>query len=281
MKSSSVQERSLVVVIAESDYSTSQLVVAELRKDRHLVIVRDNFEDIDVALSIQIPDLLILGNVQGVRFLDSLRKYSKLHPNMRIILLTGDEKVNQTFRNWAISKGFYDVLSSYYSNLHLLREALQEILYSYQNNPQEIPEFNTSISDLVIPELPLDLNLETNLTLETLSYRQTLYALNQITQFSKQYFNEMILANYWNKSYRSLIVEHHWLESWSINHNGTISYFSEEIPEGRLTESEYASLKLWVQGFLQECDRLINDYTSILQKAKLSVPVNQIIGFIS
>lgn len=258
--------RSLVIVFAESDYSVRLSVEYELKKDYHLIFSCTNCSEIDQVLKQQTPDLLIFGNLSELSYLESYRKYAHEFPDLCIILLTNESHINKFFQEWAISKGVYDVLSSSASNLPQLREKLQKINFLSKEPERENLE---NINEAANSE-PVLQSLESAIT-----YQQALNALNQITDFSKKYFGEMVLGNYWKKAIASLISEHPWLEGWSIGYTGLISY--SDSSNDLLTTSELSILKLWAKEFIKECDRIISDYKSILQNSKLPFPVNEII----
>jgi CheY-like chemotaxis protein len=281
--------RSLVVVLADSSLSNRSAVVEELRKDDHLAIGCGECSEVEKALSQQIPDLLLLGNLSEISYLEAYRKYSSLYQDLPIILLTKEPTINQFFRDWAVSKGVNDVLSSCTENLYLLREKMRRFAYSeLEAKISEIPvtvapmslvsepiqESHSKVSEILNPtlaSLPF-------ISSASLTYDRAITMLNEITEFSKKYFGEMVLGNYWKKAYKSSVAEHPWLSCWLIEYNGAISYFSEDIPQEQLTDEQYQSLKLWVSGFLKECDRIIGDYTELLQQKGLSIQINQIIS---
>jgi CheY-like chemotaxis protein len=274
-------ERSLVVVLAESNLPTRNAIVEELRLDSHLVVSCDGCEEVDRAVKLQTPDLLILGNLEEVSFLESYRKYSTQYQDLPIILLTKDPTTNQFFRDWAVSKGVCDVLSSCPNSLHLLRAKLQRMVYlsepSLSMDLMALEDSDRIAQAQIVTEVPVPISTPLK-SLQNPTYEEVLAALNQLTEFSKKYFGGMVLGNYWKKAHKVAVGEHPWLEHWLIEYNGVISYFSEDLPEEQLTEEQHQSLKLWVKGFLKECDRIIGEYTELLQQKDLSVQINRIIS---
>lgn len=256
-------QRSLVVVLAESNVSVRHQIVDELTKDHHLVTSCSNCEEIDRAVALRTPDLFVFGNLPEISILEAYRKYANQFQNVPIILLTDGSSVNQFFRDWVISKGVYEVLSSSPENIHLLKAQLQQMSLG--------KERVNEVVEVVTASLP-----ETSL--QGLTYLQVISALNQLTDFSKKYFGEMVLGNYWKKAHTNAALEHPWIECWSVEYTGGISYFSEDIPDEQLTDEQYQSLKLWVSGFLKECDRIIGDYVAIVLSSNLSIQVDQIIS---
>jgi DNA-binding NarL/FixJ family response regulator len=111
-----------------------------------------------------------------------------------------------------------------------------------------------------------------------LSHNEVLTALNQITDYSMNYFGAMAIGNYWKKTQANTVLEHPWLECWTVDFRGAIAYFSEAIPSEKLTSEQVQSLKVWVKCFLNECDRIIVDYSQMLAKMGVSEHVKQIIS---
>ncbi len=113
---------------------------------------------------------------------------------------------------------------------------------------------------------------------QTLTYKQTLAALNQISESSLIYFGGLVIGNYWKKAHANLVPAHPWLQYWSVNHNGVISYSDETALEASIADDRLQSLKLWVKGFIKECDRIIGDYAELLQQSEPSAELIQIIS---
>jgi hypothetical protein len=262
-------QRSLVVVFAESNLSVRHSIVDELTKDRHLVTGCGNCEEIDRTVGLRTPDLFVFGNLPEVGILEAYRKYADRFQDVPIILLTDGSSVNQFFRDWATSKGVYEVLSSSPQNIHLLKAQLQQMSLGKKYVNEVVEVFAASLPQTSLQGLT---------SLQALTYLQVISTLNQLTDFSKKYFGEMVLGNYWKKAHTNTSLEHPWLECWSVEYTGRISYFSEDIPDEQITDEQYQSLKLWVRGFLKECDRIIGGYVAIALSSNLSIEVDQIIS---
>jgi hypothetical protein len=115
-------------------------------------------------------------------------------------------------------------------------------------------------------------------SVQALTYKQSLIAINQISESSLIYFGGLVIGNYWKKAHASLVQAHPWLQSWSVSHSGAISCSSATNPEESLTDEQFQSLKLWVKAFIQECDRIIGEYTELLQQSNPSPELIQIIS---
>jgi DNA-binding response OmpR family regulator len=296
----------LRVVLIESNSSIREPLVAVLTKDNHLIASCTNANEANRAISSQMPDLIIIGDLEDLSSLEAFREYSNRCQNVSIILLSHTPDVNQFFRDWVISKGGYDVLSSSPQNFDLFRSRLQRLMHPEQapeqaaTSPAKVEAISTPTTPPSLPDPPQPsppqpqqnseqaqkISLETTEIAnpspepspQTLTYQQTLSALNQISESSLKYFGGLVIGNYWKKSHVGLVAEHPWLERWSVNHAGVISFDSDNMPQELLTEEQFKSLKLWVKGFLKECDRIILDFVELLKQSNPSFEVMQTIA---
>jgi len=297
---------SLQIILAESKIEVSQLLMDEIKKDNHTITVCTNIDQLNHQSSQFKPDILIIGTLQEFSCLEVHRQYSRKWEGLPIILLAPMVDVHEYFRKWAITRGVYDVLSSYPEKLHILRESIQEIAETKQfmkikgesitEAPQKAEVVAEPISSPVniAPAISLkeilngfdqSPNSEPDVKPNSLSvpeilptHTEVLAALQQITSNSMNYFGGMAIANYWKKSQSLTVIEHPWLSCWTIDYRGAIAYFSSEIPPEQLNSEQFASLQLWVHRFLSECDRIIGGYEQMLGQMDISQQVRQIIS---
>jgi hypothetical protein len=301
----------LRVVLLDSSLTVCQALTAELRSDNHLVTCCTSRDKADQAINAQQPDLLIIGYLGEVSCLEIFREYSKQKPDLPIVLLSHTPEVNQFFRDWVISNGGYDVVSWFPERLSLLREVLQRLAHPNQS-PQQMAKSSVEVKEVAAPtpqpnpaerippgiasqsseslQLPSERSVDVKEVVapapkaiatassQTLTYKQTLAALNQISESSLIYFGGLVLGNYWKKAHANVVQAHPWLQAWTVNHNGVISYSGESTPEASLTDEQFQSLKLWVKSFIKECDRIIGDYAELLQQSEPSAELIQIIS---
>lgn len=304
----------LQIVMAESNSTISEPIVAELSKDQHRLVRCANLQETNRSMDSHVPDLLIIGNLEDSSCLEVFRECAQKFPNLPIILLCHTLEVNQFFKDWVIAKGGYDVMSGSPQKLHLLRQGLQNLMGRGQSAepvaapapakiqepaPTPAPVSNLPSPPPAIPKPPQAIaqnakpapkepvkaaqiptsspgHKRSHLQ-QTLTYQQTFAALNEISEISLKYFGGLVIGNYWKKAHKSLIAEHLWLECWSVDHVGVISFVSQDIPQDNLTERQFESLLIWVKGFLKECDRIIADYIELLRQSNPSEQVKQII----
>ncbi len=302
----------LRVVLLDSSLTVCQAISAELRKDNHISVSCTSRDEASQAIASQKPDLLIIGYLGEVSCLEVFREYTKQSPDLPMVLLSHTPEVNQFFREWVIAHGGYDVVSWFPERLSLLREALQRLWPPKQSLPPT-PEIAVEVKKVAAPTPtpslaeripqgiaapPIDESLQTpaeralgvkevatpapklspTVSSQALTYNQTLAALNQISESSLIYFGGLVIGNYWKKALASLVQAHPWLQCWSVNHTGVISFSSETNPEDLLTDEQFQSVKLWVKAFIKECDQIIGEYAELLQESNPSKEVSQIIA---
>jgi CheY-like chemotaxis protein len=321
MNTSSQNRDFLQVVLAESNSTIYEPIVAELSKDRHQIVGCRNIQAVHQAMDDREPDLLIIGNLDDSSCLEIFRESAQKYQNLPIILLCHTLEVNQFFKDWVISKGGQDVVSGSPQKLHLLRQRLQSLV-GIEQSPQQaqsvsspakmqemappsaassklpspppatakaplaiakaIPGGNGNASAQKAPvkaeTTPAPTPQSSATALSSLTYQQILAALNQLSETSLRYFGGLVIGNYWKKAHKALTAEHLWLECWSVDHNGVISYVGANVPQEHLTERQFKSLKLWVKGFIKECDRIIADYIELLRQSNPSEQIKQIIA---
>jgi DNA-binding response OmpR family regulator len=279
-----VDKSYLKVLLVESNSSVRQVLEEELSKDNHVTAGCANSEEANQAINQQMPDLIIIGYLANESCFEMFREYSKWKfsawkRDLPIILLSHTAEVNPYYRDWVISKGGYDVLSFTPSSIQHLRERLKELIHQPMTEDSVVsgegitplPEANLSPTrqNLRPPGEPETLAFQSPPAqpAQTLNYQQTLAILNQITECSMRFFGGLVIGNYWKKTHVSLVQEHPWLQCWSVNYTGMISYSFDPISEELLSEKELESLKIWVKAFIRECDRVIADYAELLQQA--------------
>lgn len=298
--SKSSSKSSLHIVLAESKLEIIQSLLNELRKDNHVITTCKTIEQLNQESSGRKPDLLIIGTLAESSCLEVHRQYSQKWEELSIILLAPMLDVHEYFRSWAIARGVYDVLSSYPEKLPILRQAVQNLAQDLGLTNESIRLVEEVANDLnkisasssVAPSQPISLKqvltgfdqpitaLPTTtpvVAITALTYQEALEALQQITNYSMNYFGGMAIANYWKKSQTAVVSEHPWLQCLTIDHRGAIAYFESEIPSEILISDQIIGLRLWVKGFLNECDRIIGGYTQMLGQMDISDQVKQVI----
>jgi len=251
------------LALAESKPSVSQAILQEIRKDNRWVTdLCSNYQQLVQTVTRQSSDLILLGKLEDLNWLEVCRRCLKQWQNLPIILMVEQAEVSDFFREWAIERGVHDVVSIHPQNVHLLqknlmRNALKRIAQSSHRSLRAVPA---------------------NQQDETLTWEATLVALNRLTKYSSSYLGPLAIGNYWKQSHASLVTLHPSLEYWKVDYQGQIScpFISEQIAP--LTPEQLQDVQTWVRAFLKECERVIIDFSQILQSKALSADVAKLIS---
>jgi len=251
------------LALAESKSSVSQVILQEIRKDNRWVPdLCSNYQQLVQTITRQSSDLILLGKLEDLNWLEVCRRCLKQWQNLPIILMVEQADVSDFFREWAIDRGVHDVVSIHPQNVHLfqkalMRNALKSIARSASKNLRSIPATQQD---------------------ETLTWEATLVALNRLTKYSSSYLGPLAIGNYWKQSHASLVTLHPSLKYWKVDYQGQIScpFISEQIAP--LTPEQLQDVQTWVRAFLKECERVIIDFSQILQSKALSVDVAKLIS---
>ena len=263
------QKKQLIhLALAESKPTVSQVILQEIKKDNRWVPdLCSNYQQLVQTVTQQSSDLILLGTLEDLNWLEVCRRCLKQWQDLPIILLVDQLEVSDFFRKWAIDRGVRDIISVHPQNVHqfqqaLIRNVLQiAIEDSSQNNRNSNGEANAATDKS-----------------DTLTWEATLVALNRLTKYSSSYLGPLAIANYWKKSHASLVSLHPSLEYWKVDYQGQIScpFISEQIEP--LNPVQLQDIQTWVRAFLKECERVIVDFSQILQAKSLSADVSKLIS---
>ncbi|GBO51886.1 hypothetical protein APA_3467 [Pseudanabaena sp. lw0831] len=259
------QKQLIHLALAESIPTVSQVILQEIKKDNRWVPeLCSNYQQLVQTVTSQSSDLILLGKLEDLNWLEACRRCHKLWQNLPIILLVEQIEISDFFRNWAIDRGVHDVISVHPQNVHQFQTAL--IRNSLQIAIQDSRK-KDNFESYTVAKKP-----------DTLTWEATLVALNRLTKYSSSYLGPLAIANYWKKSHASLVTLHPSLEYWKIDYQGHIScpFISEQIDS--LTSEQLQDVQTWVRAFLKECERVIVDFSQILLSKSLSADVSMLIS---
>jgi hypothetical protein len=94
--------------------------------------------------------------------------------------------------------------------------------------------------------------------------KMLLVGLEEIIVASNNYFGALAQGNYWRKAHAHVADEFPSIQLWSADHFGKLNC-DASILEKSLTEEEIQALRVWVQFFIGECERIIVDYGALLK----------------
>ena len=272
--SSSPNQPSQKLVLAESQPIIFNPILSQLRKYKRLVILCSSYQQLVETCTQESPDILVLGTLPHMNCLEVYRRCHNHWPHLPIIMLANQPVVNDYFKTWALKRGISNVVSSYPQAFPLLFAAIKDVEKAAAKQRQ--------LKEISLPPPP---SLEEIFSIptpmatapETMELRKAIVALNQLTDYSRRYFGPLAIGNYWKKARNSLIKTHPWLKHWSIDHVGKISYLSNSSESEKLTTEQFHSLQVWTEAFIQEGQRVVVDFLSLLQSNYLSPQVDQLI----
>jgi DNA-binding NarL/FixJ family response regulator len=255
--------RNQKILIAEMDQRVYEPIVAQFAQAGAVVHVSGTRQALLEECDRHKPQILLLGNLPDTNSLDLFRQCRNFWQELPVVLLAHQPLINDHFREWAIKQGVQEVVSSYSQHLAQLQTVVKNILFPLLEPVS--PKAKRTIPPGVITKV-------TNPDEATeISREQAAIALNQISEFSKKYFGNLAIGNYWRKTQQELQVEHPLLDFWAVDHWGDFRVNPEAIAPTtpQLTRAELRSLQIWVAHFTQECSRIVVDFSKLLQQYAL------------
>lgn len=100
------------------------------------------------------------------------------------------------------------------------------------------------------------------------SLKQTLEALNQLSQFSTHYLGKHVIVNYW----KSTRPSYEWLECLQIDRSAYFSLVEPALhPLHRpLSADEQQWIRAWVQAYTERCAQVIREFPNFVQQRALN-----------
>jgi hypothetical protein len=230
------------ILLAESD----PLEMARIRLNidlgfRSRIKVVRNYNELLLNMVKEIPQLLILGKIDQLNYFQICQECHKIHKDLPIVLLSRQEVINDSFHQVVKGYGVTDIISNNFERLNQLLQALD-----LREQPINI-----------LPSEPVATG------------KMLLAGLEEIVTASNNYFGALAQGNYWRKSHARIVDEFPFIQLWSADHFAKLNC-DASLLEKELTDKDIQSLRVWVQFFIGECERIIVDYGTILNNSALS-----------
>lgn len=232
---------------------------------------RPYFFGLDEALSFQQKETLTQGILQVIKTapegVDAFEIYFtgyqiyiyKLPRNIIFLALTSSELVPSDYLQVAqpLLQALQDNTGNVIATFGLLASNI--MTQSGQNYWGKSPIAEVSAS--VAAEVP---TLVETIPPPSVTIKDLVSALNQLSDFTKQYLGTTLIANYWQAT-RPKIA---WLDDFQIKRGGEISFSgSLTIP---LTVAQHQEVQQWVTAFIQRCTQIIRDFRSLVEHKGLT-----------
>ncbi len=104
-----------------------------------------------------------------------------------------------------------------------------------------------------------------------------LIILQEISTIGSKHFGSLALGNYWRKSHTQVSIKSTFIQGWVADHFGKISC-NEIILERELTDEDIQVVRLWVQKFIEECERAKVNFREILDDSNISLMGKYFLG---
>jgi hypothetical protein len=236
---------SIQVVLAESNpFEVDRIRLSVGREFQAGIRVASSYDDLIAKITAELPQLVLLGRIDRFNYFDICKDCHEIREKLPIFLISREETISESFLKLAKTRGLTDIIEPDPVKLNLLFQEIGKPVYLPQISK---PSF----------ELPI--------------VGKTMLAwLEEIIIISNNYFGPLAQGNYWRKSRAQIIDEFPFLSNWSVDHFSKISC-DENVLDRELTDEDIQSLQVWTRIFIEECERIITDYRSVLNNSNLSL----------
>jgi hypothetical protein len=253
---------SIKILLAEANPVEFDRIRSNVDQEfRDLIQVVQNYEDLLTRLTLDIPQLLLIGRIDKFNYFDICKECHKLRQDLPIVLISREEKISESFRNLAITRGLTDVVDADPVQINKLFLTLKPTSQIQQIRSQSLQPIAQPVKVQPASDWSSDLPI---IGKTMLAWLETIVAI------SNNYFGPLAQGNYWRKTHTQIIDKFPLIANWSVDHFGKISCH-ESILARELTDEDIQCLRVWVQMFVEECERIIVDFTSILDNSDLSI----------
>ena len=257
------------ILLVESDPTEIDRIVANIdRKFRAGITIARDYSEMLASITRSRPQLVILGKIDKNSYLEIARDCHAIRQNLAIVLLSSQGLIIDSFRQLVKTCGLTDVIGRDAIHLNNLLESVTKSYRQQLTNPPLVQPTQPT------PQPPISESLgqltSTHLASQpTISGQSILAALNEIAAVSNNYFGPLAQGNYWRKAHACIIDEFPAIEKWSADHFSKLSCHQSILAQ-ELTVEDLHIIGIWVQLFIEECERIVVDYRSILNTANLS-----------
>ena len=282
------------IILAASDSAEIDRIRSNIGQEFPFEIkIVENYLDLLVSVTKAQPHLVILGKIDNSNYLDICQSCHKIQANLPIVLVSSQEIISESFRQLVKNCGLTDAIGK---DLLELNQLLQQLANTHQSSTNTSFELTIDLlTETPFPEADRVLEVRTAKDLSDLALivggtsvvehrslepeitgQVMLAGLQEIVAISSNYFGTLAQGNYWRKAHGRSVTEFPSLLNWSADHFGKISC-DENSLEQQLTAAELEALRSWVQNFINECERIIVDFSVILNNADLSDPAKDLL----
>ncbi|WP_310412773.1 hypothetical protein [Chamaesiphon sp. OTE_8_metabat_110] len=268
----------LQILVAESDPVEIDRIVATIDREFHAGIkIAKNYQQLLERTNLERPQLVVLGKIDNANYSEIAQACHKIKPKLPIYLLSSQGIIIDSFRQLVKTCGLTDVITRDANSLNQLlvkidparrdrRTMPSEKLTTAHPNRQQLT--SEPLGSKPTPNVTV-ISADRSLIQPKIFGRDLLAALDEIVTVSNSYFGPLAQGNYWRKAHDRIIDEFPAMQNWSADHFSKLSCHENMLVQ-EITPEDLQSLRVWVRLFIEECERIIIDYRSILTHANLS-----------
>jgi hypothetical protein len=239
---------SIQVVLAESNpFEVDRIRSSVGREFQAGIRVASSYDDLIAKITAELPQLVLLGRIDRFNYFDICKDCHEIREKLPIFLISREETISDSFLKLAKTRGLTDIIEPDPVKLNLL----------FQTVSKSIDQIHSIEPSESLVELPI-------VGIKMLEW------LEEIITISNNYFGPLAQGNYWRKAHAKNVGEFPSIANWSVDHFSKVSC-SEIILIQPLTDNDIQGLYSWVKTFIEECERIITDYRSILNNSNLSL----------
>jgi CheY-like chemotaxis protein len=228
------------ILLAESDLAEVDRIRSQIdRQFQNRIKIVKNYNELLLDIIQEPPQLIILGRIDKLNYFEVCQACHKIWAELPIVLISRQEIINYSFRLLVRSHGITEIISKDFTKLNELLQAL-------------------------------DLRQLTNKQVKlTVTGEMMLTGLEEIVTISNSYFGPLAQGNYWRKAHARNVEQFPSLLHWSADHFSKLSC-NDNMLEQELTHEDIQGIQTWVSFFVEECERIIIDFRTILNNSNLS-----------
>jgi CheY-like chemotaxis protein len=246
------------ILLAESDPVEVDRIKSNIEREFSCEMkIAKSYDELLSQIAQEQPQLVILGRIDRSNYLDICKECHKIQAGVQIVLLSTQGIISDSFRQLAKTCGLTDVITKDPTKLNQLLRQLDRPTRQ-QSTKEPLKPIDRSLQEPKIPG------------------KMMLIGLEEIVTISNNYFGPLAQGNYWRKAHARIVDEFPFVANWSADHFGKIGC-NDSILDRELTAEDIQSLRIWVQMFIEECERIIVDFRSILNNSDLSPPAKDLL----
>ncbi len=198
---------------------------------------------------------LIAGNItlSGLNYRkNNSAQASVARPDSGVTTISGRFSSNNQSKRWGVDTTKNDLGSA-----SSKRDSLP---------PELTPRVPSDLEPKLSPCPPENTLLPLSEPEDTVTLKELLTALNDLSRFTTQYLGTAVIVNYW----KSTRPDVDWLSSFQVDRSAQISYAGSQKMTQPASTQEQQWLKEWVKVFIKRCSQVIRDFPAIVDQKGLS-----------